>query len=212
MKSPKYIAMLVFVLVAVLLHPSAAMASAQRTTFTGTSNFGETLNVGAWTYLPSGNVLARGIVETYHDVNTDPRVTGEETIVSRRSSLTLISSLRLLPSLAWRVICGALSTSKMRAGRGMAPLPARSPQTVNTSTAASLMGAAATKDWSGIGKPIVMATLGHSHSTVGFSSHRVKAFGVKSDYTERKRMGRNPLALIGISLGDDNAYYWANEP
>ena len=82
MKSPKYIAMLVFVLVAVLLHPSAAMASAQRTTFTGTSNFGETLNAGEWTYLPSDNVLARGIVEVYHDFNTDPRVTGDETIVS----------------------------------------------------------------------------------------------------------------------------------
>ena len=82
MKNPKYLSILVFVLVTVLLHPSAAMAKAQRTTFTGTSNFGETLNAGEWTYLPSGNVRARGIVETYQDVNTDPRVTGEETIIS----------------------------------------------------------------------------------------------------------------------------------
>lgn len=42
----------------------------------------DTLNAGEWTYLPSGNVLARGIVERYDDVNTDPRVTGVETIIS----------------------------------------------------------------------------------------------------------------------------------
>ena len=82
MKNPKYLSILVFVLVAVLLHPSPAVAGAQRTTFTGTSNFGETLVEGEWTFLPSGNVRARGIVEVYHDVATDPRVTGEETIVS----------------------------------------------------------------------------------------------------------------------------------
>src|SRR5687768_214129 len=82
MKNAKFVSMLLFVLVAVLLHPSAAMAAAQMTTFTGTSNFGETLNAGKWTYLPSGNVLARGIVETYNDVGTDPRVTGQETIIS----------------------------------------------------------------------------------------------------------------------------------
>ena len=82
MKYPTLLSMLVFVLVAALFHPSAARAAAQRTTFTGTSNFGETLNAGEWTYLTGGNVLARGIVETYHDVNTDPRVTGTETIVS----------------------------------------------------------------------------------------------------------------------------------
>ena len=82
MKYSKYLSMLVFILVAVLLHPSSAMAAAQKTAFTGTSIFGETLNAGEWTHLPSGNVLARGIIETYHDVNTDPRVTGTETIVS----------------------------------------------------------------------------------------------------------------------------------
>jgi hypothetical protein len=82
MKYPKFLSMLVFVLVVVLLTPSPAMAGAQRTTFTGTSNFGETLNAGEWTFLPSGNVLARGIVESYNDVATDARVTGEETIVS----------------------------------------------------------------------------------------------------------------------------------
>src|SRR5829696_8294959 len=106
MKYPKFLSMLVFVLVAVLLTTSPAMASAQRTAFSGTSNFGETLNAGEWTYLPSGNVLARGIVETYQDVNTD--------LVSqarRRSSVTLTSGPRLLLSLAWRVTCGALSTS-----------------------------------------------------------------------------------------------------
>jgi hypothetical protein len=82
MKYPKFLSMLVFVLVAVLLNPSPATAKAQRTSFTGISNFGETLNAGEWTFLPSGNVLARGIVERYHDVGTDPRVTGQETIVS----------------------------------------------------------------------------------------------------------------------------------
>jgi len=82
MKYPKFLSMLVFVLITVLLTPSPAMAGSQRTTFTGTSNFGETLNAGEWTYLPNGSVLARGIVEVYHDVNTDPRVTGEETVVS----------------------------------------------------------------------------------------------------------------------------------
>ena len=82
MKYPKFLSMLVLVLVAALFNPSPAMASAQRTAFTGTSNFGGTLDVGEWTFLPSGNLLARGIVEVYYDVNTDPRVTGEETIVS----------------------------------------------------------------------------------------------------------------------------------
>lgn len=82
MKHPKFLSMLVFVLAAVLLYPSPALAGAQRTPFTGTSNFGETLDAGEWTFLPSGNVLARGIVETYNDVGTDPRVTGQETIVS----------------------------------------------------------------------------------------------------------------------------------
>ena len=82
MKHYKYVSMLVLALVAVLLSVSPAMAGAQRTTFTGTSNFGETLNAGEWTYLPSGNVRARGIVEVYYDVGTDSRVTGEETIVS----------------------------------------------------------------------------------------------------------------------------------
>jgi hypothetical protein len=53
------------------------MASAQRIVFTGTSNFGGMLNAGEWTYLPGGNVLACGIVETYHDVNTDLRITGK---------------------------------------------------------------------------------------------------------------------------------------
>jgi len=71
--------MLVIALVAVLLTASPAMAGAQRTTFTGTSSFGESINPGEWTYLPGGNIQARGIVELYHDVNTDPRVTGEET-------------------------------------------------------------------------------------------------------------------------------------
>ena len=82
MKHPKFLSMLVFVLLTVLFNPSTAMASAQRTTFAGTANFVETLNAGEWTYLPSGNVLARGIVEVYQDVNSDPRLTGEETIVS----------------------------------------------------------------------------------------------------------------------------------
>jgi hypothetical protein len=82
MKHTKYLSMLVLALVAVLLSVSPAMARAQKTAFTGTANFGGTLNAGEWTYLPSGNVLARGIVEVYHDVNSDPRLTGEETIVS----------------------------------------------------------------------------------------------------------------------------------
>ena len=82
MKHYKYGSMLVSVLVAVLLTVSPVMAGAQRTTFTGTSSFGETINAGEWAYLPSGNVLARGIVEVYHDVATDPRVTGQETIGS----------------------------------------------------------------------------------------------------------------------------------
>ena len=82
MKHPKYLSMLVLALVAVLLSASPAMAGAQRTLFTGTSSFGETLNAGEWTFLPIGNVLARGIVEIYNDVGTDSRVTGQETIVS----------------------------------------------------------------------------------------------------------------------------------
>ncbi len=82
MKHYKYASMLVLALVAVLLSAFPAMAKAQRAAFTGTSNFGGTLNAGEWTHLPSGNVRARGIVEVYHDVNTDSRVTGEETIIS----------------------------------------------------------------------------------------------------------------------------------
>ena len=82
MKRYRFLSMLVLALVAVLVSISPAMAGAQMTTFTGTANFGGTLNAGEWTYLPSGNVLARGIVETYHDVNSDPRLTGTETITS----------------------------------------------------------------------------------------------------------------------------------
>ncbi|HVF24387.1 MAG TPA: hypothetical protein VNA23_00775 [Anaerolineales bacterium] len=82
MKHTKLLSMLVFALIVVLLNPSPAVAKAQRTPFTGTSNLGETLHPGEWTFLPSGNVLARGIIETYNDVATDPRVTGQETIVS----------------------------------------------------------------------------------------------------------------------------------
>ncbi|HJR78761.1 MAG TPA: hypothetical protein VJ821_01740 [Anaerolineales bacterium] len=92
MKHPKFLSMLVFVLVAVLLTPSPALAGAQRTTFTGTSNFVETLVAGEWTFLPNGNVLARGIVERYNDVGTDPRVTGEETIVSNGNFRPALSS------------------------------------------------------------------------------------------------------------------------
>src|SRR5215216_6939842 len=79
MKHPKYVSMLVLALVAVLLSASPAMAGAQRTTFTGTSSFGASINPGEWTFLRDGSGHARGIVEIYHDVNTDPRVTGEET-------------------------------------------------------------------------------------------------------------------------------------
>jgi hypothetical protein len=79
MKHSKYLSMLVLALVAVLLTASPAMAGAQRTSFTGTSSFGESINPGEWTFLPDGSGHARGIVELYHDVNTDPRVTGEET-------------------------------------------------------------------------------------------------------------------------------------
>jgi hypothetical protein len=51
-----------------------------------------------------------------------------------------------------------------------------------------------------------MDTLDSLRSAAGFSSHRVKAwFGVKSDYTELKRIRSNPLELIRIPLGDDNA-------
>jgi hypothetical protein len=101
MKYPKFLSMLVFVLVAVLLSASPAMASAQRTAFSGTSNFGETLHAGEWTYLPSGNVLSRGIVETYQDVNTDPRVTGEETIVSNANFRPAPSSELGLAGYLW---------------------------------------------------------------------------------------------------------------
>ena len=82
MKHSIFLSMLVFVLAAVLFNPAPAMAGASRTAFTGTSNFGDTLNAGEWTFLPNGNALARGIVEVYHDVGSDPRVTGQETIVS----------------------------------------------------------------------------------------------------------------------------------
>jgi hypothetical protein len=82
MKPSKFLALLALALVAVLLTTYPALAAAQRAPFTGTSTFGETLNAGEWAFLPGGNVLARGIVEAYHDVNTDPRVTGIETIVS----------------------------------------------------------------------------------------------------------------------------------
>src|SRR5215217_4236625 len=131
MKHTNFLSMLVFVLVTVLFNPSAAMASAQRTAFTGTSNFSEMLNAGEWTYLPSGNVLARGIVETYHDVNTDPRVTGTETIISNANFKPAPSSELGLAGYLW----GTFHIEN-EGGRGMAPLPARSPKTGNTSTGA----------------------------------------------------------------------------
>ena len=101
MKNAKYLSMLVFVLVAVLLHPSSAMAKAQRTTFTGTSIFGGTLNAGEWTFLPNGNVLARGNVETYNDVGSDPRVTGQETIISNGNFRPAPSSELGLAGFLW---------------------------------------------------------------------------------------------------------------
>jgi hypothetical protein len=79
MRHPKYVSMLVLALVAVLLTASPAMAGAQRTSFTGTASFGESINPGEWSLRPDGSGQARGIVEVYHDANTDPRVTGEET-------------------------------------------------------------------------------------------------------------------------------------
>jgi hypothetical protein len=57
------------------------MVDAQRTTFTGTSTFGESIHAGERTFLPDGSCPARGVIEVYHDVKTDPRVTGQETIV-----------------------------------------------------------------------------------------------------------------------------------
>jgi hypothetical protein len=101
MKNAKYLSMIVFVLVAVLLHPSSVMAKAQKTLFAGTSNFGGTLDAGEWTYLPNGNVLARGIVEVYHDVNSDARVTGEETIVSNANFKPAPSSELGLAGYLW---------------------------------------------------------------------------------------------------------------
>ena len=79
MKRPKYGSMLVLALVAVLLTASPAMARAQRTSFAGTASFVESINAGEWMFLRDGSGHARGIVEVYHDVNSDPRVTGEET-------------------------------------------------------------------------------------------------------------------------------------
>ena len=81
MKQTSFLSMLAFVLIAVLAFPSQAMAGSQRTTFTGTSSFGESINPGEWTFHPDGSGNARGITEVYHDVNTDPRVTGDETVV-----------------------------------------------------------------------------------------------------------------------------------
>jgi hypothetical protein len=130
MKHKKYITLLVLALLAILLTAFPVMARAQRTAFTGTSNFVETLDAGEWLYLPSGNVLARGIVETYNDANTDPRVSGKETIVSNANFKP--APLR---SLAWQDTCGAPSTSKMRVEPGMAPSPVRSPRAENISTA-----------------------------------------------------------------------------
>src|SRR5215210_1345973 len=101
MKYPKLLSMLVFVLVVALLPTSQAMASAQRMAFSGTSNFGETLDAGEWTYLPGGNVLVRGIVETYHDVNSDSRVTGTETIVSNANFKPAPSSELGLAGYLW---------------------------------------------------------------------------------------------------------------
>ena len=101
MKAPKHLTLFALVLVAVLLTGSPVMAAAQRSPFTGTANFGETLSAGEWLYLPSGNVQVRGIVEAYHDVNTDPRVTGEETIVSNANFKPAPSSELGLAGYLW---------------------------------------------------------------------------------------------------------------
>ena len=101
MKRYRFLFMLVLALVAVLVSISPAMAGAEMTTFTGTANLGDTLNAGEWTYLPSGNVLARGIVETYHDVNSDPRLTGTETITSNANFKPAPSSELGLAGYLW---------------------------------------------------------------------------------------------------------------
>jgi hypothetical protein len=46
MKHTTLLSLLAFVLVVALAFPSPAMAGAQRTTFTGTSSFGESINPG----------------------------------------------------------------------------------------------------------------------------------------------------------------------
>ena len=101
MKRYKYLSMLVIALIVILLSASPAMAKAQRTPFTGTSHLGETIDAGEWMFLPGGNVRARGIVEVYHDVNTDPRVTGEETIVSHGNFRAAPSSELGLAGYLW---------------------------------------------------------------------------------------------------------------
>jgi hypothetical protein len=82
MKQHKFVSVFVLALLVSMIAVSTAMAGAQKTHFSGTASFVEIIDEGEYTFLPSGNVRARGIVEVYHDVNSDPRLSGEETIVS----------------------------------------------------------------------------------------------------------------------------------
>ena len=92
MKYPKFLSMFVFVMIAALLTVSPAMASAQGTAFTGTAIFSESINPGEWTYLPGGIIQARGIVDVFQDVSSDPRVSGVETTIYNGSFKSTPSS------------------------------------------------------------------------------------------------------------------------
>lgn len=69
-------------MIVILLGPRAVTAQATRSEYTGTETPTGVTNGGDWRYLPNGGVHFRGQVTTAVDVASDPRASGNTTLVS----------------------------------------------------------------------------------------------------------------------------------
>lgn len=70
------------VLVALVLVPASAAATATRVGFSGVEMpLGPPVDYGDWIELPSGNIHVRGMTSQYQEVATDPRMSGLNTSV-----------------------------------------------------------------------------------------------------------------------------------
>jgi hypothetical protein len=71
----------VVLLVTLTMAPGSAVARAIRVEFTGTEGAGTVIDGGIWAFLPSNNVHVRGMTTVYEEEATDPRMSGQNTVV-----------------------------------------------------------------------------------------------------------------------------------